>query len=285
MERRRVDIGGAELDVALAGDGPVTVIFENGLVTALEEWDAVVPVIAATARTVRYEHRRPLPSGPFASRTPSDVTADLERLLAAIGARPPYVIVGHSWGGVLARLFAHARPDEVAGLVFVDATHEALESRVLAWLPAIYSLTGSLGRAAFIRRAFVRQVCPPGSPEGYRTRVEQRLLDPAGWRASFRMAAAEGAAIAPALADLRQKCPDLPPIPIHVLIAGGNKTASATRVHEAWRVAVARAADARLTELPASGHLVPLEAADAVIAAIAGVLDALVRVQGVERRP
>ena len=57
MNRQRVDIGNGELEAVVAGEGPVTVVFENGLATPLEEWDAVVPFIEQRARTVRYDHR------------------------------------------------------------------------------------------------------------------------------------------------------------------------------------------------------------------------------------
>jgi pimeloyl-ACP methyl ester carboxylesterase len=49
--------------------------------------------------------------------------SDLRLLLERADARPPYVLVGHSFGGLLVRAFACARPDEVAGLVFVDTLH------------------------------------------------------------------------------------------------------------------------------------------------------------------
>lgn len=91
------------------------------------------------------------------------------------------MLVGHSWGGVIARLFAHAHPADVAGIVFVDATNEALDTRTLALLPAMYSLMGVLGRATFVRRGLARQLCPPASPPGYRARIEQRLLASEGW--------------------------------------------------------------------------------------------------------
>ena len=57
MHRRPVDIGNGELEAVVVGDGPVTVVFENGLATPLEEWDAVVGPIAERARTLRYDHR------------------------------------------------------------------------------------------------------------------------------------------------------------------------------------------------------------------------------------
>src|SRR5215471_7572436 len=112
MQRRTVDIGGAEVETVVAGDGPVTVIFENGLATPLEIWEAVAPPVAAVARTIRYDRRWAPPSGALQKRSPSDIVGDLERLLRALDARPPFVLVGHSWGGALIRLFAHAHPSE-----------------------------------------------------------------------------------------------------------------------------------------------------------------------------
>ena len=232
----------------------------------------VVGPIAERARTLRYDHRIAPASGPVAARSASDVLSDLEQLLTALALRPPYVFVGHSWGGVVARLFAHKHPSDVVGLVFVDATHEALNSRALALLPMMYSIMLMLCRASSLRRGFIRQLCPPGSPPAYRARVEQGLQDPARWQIGFRMARAESAAIADALAQLARECPDLPPVASHVLTAGGVQSKSARRVHEAWKATSARAATARYTNVQTSGHYMPFDAPEAVIAAILEVL-------------
>jgi pimeloyl-ACP methyl ester carboxylesterase len=103
LERRSIDIGGARLDAVVAGSGPVTVIFENGLATALEAWDAIAPEIEARARVVATTGGGPTPAGDVRVRTASDMWADLRTLLAALAIRPPYVLVGHSWGGVVTR--------------------------------------------------------------------------------------------------------------------------------------------------------------------------------------
>ena len=60
-ERQRIDIGGVQLEAVVAGNGPVTVVFENGLATALEEWEAVAGAISARARRrlARWRHARP----------------------------------------------------------------------------------------------------------------------------------------------------------------------------------------------------------------------------------
>jgi pimeloyl-ACP methyl ester carboxylesterase len=278
MKRTRVDIGDTSLDAAIAGSGPVTVVFENGLGTPIEEWDAVVPAIAAKARTLCYDRRRAPAAGSLVMRTAADMVADLEKLLAALSVSPPYVLVGHSWGGVVARVFAHRHPSKVAGLVFVDATHEVIDSRGMALMPVMYSVMGLLSRTGPGRRWLFRLLCPPGAPAAYAQRLERQLADPARWRVGLRTARAEGAGIRPSLAALRSDCPDLPPVPISVLTAGGvagPNVKSIRRVHEAWQAAVSRTPSARYTNIPGSGHQLPMEAPQVVIDAINSVLAAV----------
>jgi pimeloyl-ACP methyl ester carboxylesterase len=279
MERRTVDIGGATLDAILTGSGPVTVVFENGLAAPLEEWDFVAPPIAARTRTLRYNRRRASSSGDFpAVRTATDLADDLERLLTALAVSPPYVIVGHSWGGVIARAFAHSKPMTVAGLVFVDATHEAADSRAFAILPQLYSVMGLAARFGAGRRWLLKTLCPPGSPPAYRELLEERVGNPAKWKDGIRTARSEGRGIRPSLADLQRNSPDLPPVPVHVLTAGGvsgPNLKAIQRVHQAWQATAAGAKNARYTNVPSSGHQMPMEAPDVVIEAITGVLDAV----------
>lgn len=163
MERKRVDIGGVTLEAVVAGNGPVTVVFENGLATPLEEWDAVTSRIAARTRTLCYDRRQAPPTGHLPTRSALDVVADLEKLLTALAVGPPYVLVGHSWGGVIARVFASAHPSDVVGLVFVDATHENVDQG-FALLPAIYSLMGIASRLKAVRRWLLQQSSRPARP-------------------------------------------------------------------------------------------------------------------------
>ena len=258
MQRRTVDIGGATLVAIVTGEGPVTVVFENGLAAPLEEWDAVVPSVAA--RTLRYDRRRASPSGALRPRSAADMASDLEKLLAVLAIGPPYVLVGHSWGGVVARVFAHRHPADVCGLVFVDATHEIIESRGLALLPVMYGVMSMAARFGPGRRWLLRQLCPPQASPAYRFRFEQRVNDPSLWAMSIRTARAEGGGIRESLAGVRRDCPDLPSIPLHVLTAGGKggpNLKAIRRVHEAWKAAVAKVPAARYTNIPASGHQLP----------------------------
>ena len=278
-ERRRVDIGGGvQLDAVVAGQGPVTVVFENGLATALEQWEGVAAAIAGRARTVRYDRRRAEPSGDVPVRTAAELAAELRRLLTALGVRPPFVLVGHSWGGAIARTFTHAHPAEVVGLVLVDATHETIDSRGFALLPLMYGLMGVARRFGAGRRWLVAQLCPPGAPASYRARLEQRMNDPAQWRISLRTARSEAGGIRRSLEALAHHCPDLPPIPVHVLTAGGvtgPNVKQIQKVHQAWKAMVERAPTAQYSNVPSSGHQMPVEVPDLVVDVITGVLDAV----------
>jgi pimeloyl-ACP methyl ester carboxylesterase len=278
MDRRHVDIGGCSLEAAVGGDGPTTVVFENGLATPLEEWDAVAHAVARRARTICYNRRPARPVGALAARSAMHMAEDLEQLLAAVGAAPPYVLVGHSWGGVVVRLFARAHPTRVAGLVLADATHEVIDSRTFALLPVMYALMNVAAGFESGRGWLLRQLCPAAASPAYRVHLERSLHDRARWSLAVRTARAEGAGIRASLDFVRRECPHLPPIPIHVLTAGGATGVNASvarKVHDAWRDAVARAPAATHTHIPTSGHALPIEAPGHVIAAIFSVLDSV----------
>jgi len=272
MTAQRVNIGDVELETVIEGTGPFTVIFENGLGTSPEEWDTVVGSIAARARVLRYM-RRPAPlSGPVPKRTGTDMAGDLSRLLSAVSVVPPYVLVGHSWGGVIARMFAHTHRHQVAGLVLVDATHEAATAG-FALLPIMYAVLGFASRFKAVRERLIKMFCPPGSSAAYRERIELNVGNYARWTLALRTVRAEAGGIQSSLAELRRTCPDLPDVPVQVLTAGSAK--SLQRVHEAWKATVSRAANARYTNVPTSGHYLPIEAPGKVIDAIGTVLDTI----------
>jgi pimeloyl-ACP methyl ester carboxylesterase len=73
-------------------------------------------------------------------RLPLDIIATLHALLNAAAGPPPYVIVGHSWGGEIARLYAMRFPSEIVGLVLVDSSHEDQVRRFAAVTPPASAL-------------------------------------------------------------------------------------------------------------------------------------------------
>jgi pimeloyl-ACP methyl ester carboxylesterase len=123
---RMVDVDGRAVRVLSLGlegrkAGSPVVVFEAGATNSLEVWASVLPQVAALAPVVAYD-RAGLGRSAWDNETPTPqhVSSRLRRLLRAIGAEPPYVLVGYSWGGVLARYFAGYHPSDVAGLVYVD---------------------------------------------------------------------------------------------------------------------------------------------------------------------
>jgi pimeloyl-ACP methyl ester carboxylesterase len=124
-QQRSVDVGGRSLDVFTGGGGVPTVVFESGLGADRRAWDAVLPLVGSAATVVTYSRAGLGASDPAGdARSFSALVEDLHAMLLASGVPPPYVLVGHSMGGILVRMFAAAHPDLVAGLVLVDDSHE-----------------------------------------------------------------------------------------------------------------------------------------------------------------
>lgn len=126
--QQRIDIGnGRHLNIACVGSGTPTVVFESGLSDWGWSWALVQPQVGVLTRACVYD-RAGLGYSDLASRTSSRTSAhmvdDLHRLLQRAQLTPPYVLVGHSLGGLNVRLYADRFRDEVVGMVLVDPTHE-----------------------------------------------------------------------------------------------------------------------------------------------------------------
>lgn len=103
--------------------GPA-VVFENGLGGTLQEWSQVLSAVEETHTVFAYNRPGVGASAPTDHpRDAAGVVEDLRALLRSRGLSPPYVLVGHSMGGLDLQLFARRYPGEVAGLVLVDSTH------------------------------------------------------------------------------------------------------------------------------------------------------------------
>jgi pimeloyl-ACP methyl ester carboxylesterase len=130
-----LEANGHRLYYECAGRGSPTVVLEAGLGGDHRAWAAVAPELAYTTRTCAYDRAGLGFSAPDGSdRTGREQVDDLHALLAAARIPPPYVLVGHSYGGLLVHEFADAHPADVAGLVLVDALHPAQARRFLAAL-------------------------------------------------------------------------------------------------------------------------------------------------------
>src|SRR3954447_11551817 len=122
MPGRLVDVGGYRLHLSCTGSGSPTVVLLNGLGQTSPQWARVVPAVAPTTRVCVYD--RAGQGWSDDSPHPADSThaaGDLHRLLAAAGEPGPYVLAGHSLGGVHALTYAATYPHDVAGVVLLDS--------------------------------------------------------------------------------------------------------------------------------------------------------------------
>ena len=112
------------VEVFESGSGAATVVFESGLGVGWTPWKPVALEVAAKARVFAYSRPGYGKSDPSPEpRDAAHIVEDLRVLLATRGYAPPYVLVGHSFGGAYMELFAKAHPEEVTGVVLVDTRH------------------------------------------------------------------------------------------------------------------------------------------------------------------
>ena len=147
---RLVDAGGLQLQLHCMGSGGPTIVLEAGLGDLLDEWRQVQPEIAKFARVCAYDRAGYGGSDMGAMpRTGRQIAMELHALLRSAGERPPFVLVGSSFGGYNVRVFHGQYPDEVAGMVLVDSTQED-QYRLL---PAAWSKVLVETRARFRNQA------------------------------------------------------------------------------------------------------------------------------------
>ena len=256
-ETRLISLGTRRLALTRSGYGSPVIVLEAGLGAESSEWRDVQRTLAAHARVCRYDRAgRGASDAAVSPRRPADLVADLHTLLHRAELAPPYVLVGHSFGGLLVRLFAQRHRAEVSGVVLVDAMH-----------PDQFAVFG---------RAFP----PPcvGEPTALR---EMRQFWSGGWREP--RSTREGIDLVAACAQARATT-SLGDLPIHVLSAGTFlrqpliPEALRPRLQDQWdglqRTFLMLSSRTTLTRVETSGHFIQREAPQAVVAAVVEVLAA-----------
>jgi pimeloyl-ACP methyl ester carboxylesterase len=124
---RTIDAAGTSIRIRCGGDrrpGSALVVLEAGAFNTVETWRDVHAPIATFARACAHDRPGRGASGPAPpGLDASGYIALLRDLLRTSGEPPPYVIVGHSLGGLIAQLYAASHPSDIAGLVLVDSSH------------------------------------------------------------------------------------------------------------------------------------------------------------------
>lgn len=119
---RLVDVGGHRLYIVCTGSGSPAVVLQSGLGESSSYWSRIAPAVAESTTVCVYDRaghgRSDVPPGP---QDGISLATDLHTLLERAAVPRPYVLVGHSSGGPYVRVFADRYPDQIAGMVLLDA--------------------------------------------------------------------------------------------------------------------------------------------------------------------
>ncbi|PPD31452.1 MAG: hypothetical protein CTY19_14330 [Methylomonas sp.] len=122
---RMISLNGVNLHLYCLGSGTATLVLEAGLGENSLSWYPVQAKLARNMRVCSYDRPGLGWSDPVdAAIQPEDVAKNLHALLNNAGISPPFILVGHSRGGIYVRAFYHQFPEETQGIILVDSTHE-----------------------------------------------------------------------------------------------------------------------------------------------------------------
>jgi pimeloyl-ACP methyl ester carboxylesterase len=275
---RSVDIGGRALNIHCAGAGSPTVIFVSGRTAPGYVWTPTQRGVAGFTRACWYDRADLGWSDAGPDPEWGDAAArDLHRLVQNARLDPPLVLVGHSFGGHVIRLYHHAYPGGVSGMVFVDAALE--DAGTIRNMPhrerppvpraVIGGLSIVLGRFGMMRLL----ASDPGPPPKHWTAQEWDVLARLRRQRNVLLADAK---VGPGRAtdDLVRAAGGLEDMPLVVLTQGKPSSPSSAEpgVLQGWvelqRRFAARSRRGRQVLVPDSGHGIPEEAPEAVIRAV-----------------
>ena len=112
---------GRRLYVVEKGSGGPAVLFEAGIAATNLNWHHIQETVSRFTSTASYDRSGLGWSSPSSTvRTPGNIAAELHTMLQSAGIKPPYILVGHSFGGLVVRRYAVTYPEDVAGVVLID---------------------------------------------------------------------------------------------------------------------------------------------------------------------
>ncbi len=140
MAGRLIDVGGHKLHIDCTGTGSPTVILEPGLGEPSPAMAWIASDVATTTRVCVYDRAgRGWSQSAGRPQDGVEVATDLHTLLEQAGERGPFVLAGHSAGGIYVLNFAHLYPQQVAGVVLLDSMHPEQYTKIASW-PTFYEM-------------------------------------------------------------------------------------------------------------------------------------------------
>ncbi|WP_431048655.1 alpha/beta fold hydrolase [Roseateles sp. L2-2] len=144
-------VTGGPIVFTKVGHGEPTVVLQSGLGDGRDPWAKVLNELRTDYSVFAYD--RPgygdSTATPPVPRNPCGIATELHGLLQSAGIKPPYVLVGHSIGGLYQYAFSRLYPDEVAGIVLVDATHPLHLRRMQVEVPVMANMLDNMSRRVF----------------------------------------------------------------------------------------------------------------------------------------
>jgi pimeloyl-ACP methyl ester carboxylesterase len=288
------------LHVHCIGNGTPTVILEAGIAASSVSWSRVQPELAAFTRACAYDRRGLAWSRrPGAALSPEGLVGDLDEIVRQAGGGERCILVGHSFGGLLVRLYASRYPEKTAGLVVVDPAFllewtdpSPHRLRMLARGVALSHRGALLCHIGFVRLAlamlsggarkipklFARLSSGRGASVTERLVGEVRKLPPGLWpaiqshwsRAASFDSMAQHLSMLPELARAARNASPIPEIPL-VVLSSAALSPEQLAEHEEL------AASCRHSEhiiADGCGHWIHLDAPELVVSAVRRMVEA-----------
>lgn len=261
MTGQRYNVGGYDLHISCMGHGQPTVVIDSGLGDDSYDWLPIQKKSSKYSQVCVYDRAGYgwSDAGP-APRTSDHIARELTKLLNKANIRPPYILVGHSFGGYNVRVFTADHPKEVEGMILVDASHERQYDLLHIRLPPSY------------RRKNV--VVQPKPTDAMANSTKPPYLQERAYRAATR----EIAFMRESAREVQQ-LPAMPRIPLIVISRGESEWKGSSGARNREKIWTKLQND--LTKLSPlsehifafkSGHDVPREQPDIIVDAISDMV-------------
>ncbi len=267
-----VELNGRKVHVLCAGEGSPTVILEAGLPGSSLTWMSVFSEIAELTRVCAYDRPGYGWSQPTTSpRTAETIVQELRVLLQSTDTQPPYILVGHSFGGLLMQLYATRFPNEFTGMVLVDSSHpdQAHRTLDLQEIDTISFAMKTLGPIGIVRLLFP---VPAGNPESRDVSVREQERELLMTSRTLRTATREMSGLRESLRQVTDSTVDLGSKPLVVLSEGRRRAESWQALQEDLS---RMSTNSEWQVVDGAGHFVQHDQPDVVVDAVRRVIEKL----------
>ena len=268
-----VVVSGRQMHLLCQGQGSPVVILESGLPGTSLGWVSVIEDIASFVKVCAYDRAGFgwSESGPE-PRTASNIAGELRDLLRTARVDPPYVLAGHSFGGVVVLRYASRFPDDVAGMVLVDSPHPDLLPHLPGHLEEMGDVALRLKLMAPIGIARLIIDVPTGNPESRPSSVRALEKELFATTRSFRTMASELAVLRDSMNQLADDLPRLGQRPL-VVLARGQRRKGMESLDDTQERYTELSDNSEWQVVSEAGHSIHQDEPDVVVGAIRRVVE------------